>query len=338
MVEEKIAITAIRDMAQEGFIAATLTRIGWNVIYRATSLNALHQKLPDFPGALIFISDDFGEVASGYENQWISLRGRSHPISSRSQLDPHSDFELEELIRSREPQRSIQHIPATTSHVIAISSIGGRTGATSIAITMADQISREGKSVLLVEGNRIHPRISFHFQAHNIRQQISLTQYGFSILEATDGAGIHLLSKEANKYDFIVVDLGPANIAQEGGQRAEDLLSTWVKNSRAKFLLTARDGEKTSGDISHFIENQLRLSSSIDITLALIPSKVLNKREQRRLIEDRGEFHGVLVDVLSKDWRSLEKMESAHSTLALISPKSPLVGDIARYLERGRYS
>jgi len=325
-------------MAQEGFIAASLKRIGWKVIYRSTSLNALHEKLPDFPGALIFISDDFGESSSGHENQWISLRGRSHPITARSNLDPQSDFELEELIRSCEPQRKIHHIPATTSKVIALSSIGGRTGATSIAITIADQLSRENNSVLLVEGNRIYPRISSHFQAHNIREQISQTQYGFSIVEATDAVGIHRLSQVANRYDFIVVDLGPANIAREGGQRAEDLLSTWVKNSRARVLLTARDGEKSNGDISRFIESHRTISHSIDITLALIPAKILNKREQRRLIDDRAERHGIPVDVLSKDSRSLEKTESAHSTLALISPKSPLVGDIARYLQRGRYS
>ena len=338
MAEEKIAITAIRDMAQEGFIAASLKRIGWKVIYRSTSAKAFHEKLLDFPGALVFISDDFGEVIAGYDNQWISLRGKSHPIATLSDVNPQSDFELEELIRSREPERNTNHIPATTSKVIALLSIGGRTGATTLAITIAEILAREGKSVLLVDGNRIHPKIFFHFQVHDIRGQMSLTQFGFSIFEATDREGLFLLSQVANNYDFIVVDLGLENLAKEAGQRAEDLLSTWVKNSRARLILTARDGENSKSEISRAIDNQRRLNHSIEITLAFIPSTILSGRERRRLIEDRTQLHGVPVEVLSKDSRSIEKMESTYSTLALTSPKSPILGDIARYLERGRYS
>ena len=336
--DEKLVITAIRDMNQEGFIASSLARSGWKVIYRATSLTALREKLIEFPDALLLASDDFGDLSGVNIERSIELRGRSHPLTASSSLNPQSDFELAEIIRSREAHTPTQHISATTAKVIAISSVGGRTGATTIAITIAEQISRIGKSVLLVEGNRIHPKIAYHFQIHNIRGEISQSQYGFSICEATNLQGMNLLAQEANNYDYIVVDRGPTSLAFNGGQRIEDLLKSWTEHSRASSLISASDDERSSLVVARFLEREESSLHSGQRTIFLTPIKSQSGRERKKLIEEGRQLFGCSVELMSRDLRSVEKMEKSHSTLNVSAPQSPIAGDIARYLERERYS
>lgn len=336
--DEKLVITAIRDMSQEGFIAASLARSGWKVIYRATSLTALREKLIEFPEALLLASDDFGDLSGVNRERCIEFRGRSHPLTASSSLNPQSDFELAEIIRSREAHAPTQHISATSAHVIAISSVGGRTGATTFAITIADQISRLGKSVLLVEGNRIHPTIACHFQIHNIRGGIAQSQYGFSICEATNLQSLNVLAQEANNFDFIVVDMGPMSLAIDGGKRVEDLLKSWTEHSRARVLISARDDVRSSSDLTRYLERDQSSPHLSQRTIFLTPSKTHSGRERKKLIEEASRLFGCPVEVMSRDGRSVEKMEKSHSTLHVSAPQSPLAGDIARYLERERYS
>jgi hypothetical protein len=294
--------------------------------------------LIEFPEALLLASDDFGDFDWMSMERCIQLRGRSHPLTASSSLNPQSDFELAEIIRARDSHSSRRHISATSAQVIAISSVGGRTGATTIAITIADQLSRLGRSVLLVEGNRIHPKIAYHFQMHNIRGEISQTQHGFSICEATNLHGLNLLAEEANKYDFIVVDVGPTSLTINGGQRVEELLKSWTEHSCARSLISARDDERSRGEVTQYLERERSSPHSSPTTIFLTQSKMLSGRERKKLIEERGQLYGSSVEILSRDIRSIEKMEKSHSTLNLSAPQSPITGDIARYLERERYS
>lgn len=335
---EKLAITAIRDMSQEGFIAASLKRSGWRVIYRATAVAALKQKLSEYPTALLITSDDFGDSGEIHHGSTIQLRGRSHPRKSASTLDPQSDFELAEIIRAQESNTHSIHIAATTAKVISISSVGGRTGATTLAITIAEQIAQLGSRVLLVEGNRIYPKIARHFQIHDIRGQILRSEYGFSICEATNLQGLGLLAGEADNFESIIVDLGPHSLAIDGGQRIEDLLSAWATNSQAKQIITARDGEFSSHEFPRLFNQGRGALNMGEITVFLALSKNLSRRERQKLINEREASYGTTVDIQSRDLRSIEKMEKSHSTLHVTAPQSLVIGDIARYLERERYS
>lgn len=336
--DEKIVITAIRDMSQEGFIATSLKRSGWSVIYRATSNSGLSEKVLEYPAALLLISDDFGEIKGLHQGRVITIRGRSHRVEEPSPLDPHNEFELTEMIRTQESDRTSCHISATTAKVIAISSVGGHTGATTMAITLAEQISQLGSPVLLVEGNRIYPKIAQHFQVHNIRGGIISTEYGFSICEATDLQGLTTVAKQAEKFEHVVLDLGPHALARAGGQRLEDLLHSWALNSRAKEIIVARDETRYRAEISHILASEGSSGLQRKAALFLLPAKILGRRERKRFIEERGELFHNQVDILSRDQRSIERMESAHSTLNVSAPQSLINGDIARYLERERYS
>lgn len=334
----KLVITAIRDMEQEGFIAASLRRSGWEVIYRATSVTALKDKLGEYPKALLLSSDDFGDISEIHQGPAIQLRGKSHPLSASSPLNPQSDLELAEIIRTQGSATNSRHISATSAKVIAISSIGGRTGATTLAITIAEQLALAGRKVLLVDGNRLHPRIAHHFQLHNIRGEIAETHYGFSICEATDIQGLNSLASEANHFQSIVIDMGSISVARVSGQRIEDLTLTWAINSRARELITARDEEFAIAQITRNLSEEERDLRQGEATIFLAPSKILSRRERKQVIEERSKRLATAVDIFSKDLRSVEKMEKSHSTLNVSAPSSPIVSDVARYLERERYS
>lgn len=336
--EERVALTAIRDMSQEGFIATSLQRLGWKVAYRATSLANLKEKLSEFPEALLLISDDFGDLSEIHPGQLIKLRGKSHPAAVPSSLDPQSEFELGEIIRERDSRKTVQYVSATSAEVIAISSIGGQTSSTVAAITVAELISQTGVSVLLVEGNRFQPKIAFHFQQHNIRGEITATQFGFSLGEATDLASLQKLAQAANSFDFIIVDLGPAIEARAGGLRVEDLLISWTVHSRARRILIASDDEFSTHEVRRYLAGMGNAGQPLEVSVLLTSSRLASRKERKRLIEERSGLYGASIGFLSNDPRSIERMEKAHSTLSLIAPASPILGDIAQYLERGRYS
>ena len=336
--ETKLVVTAIRDMEQEGFIAASLQRSGWKVIYRATSVTALKAKLIENPTALLLSSDDFGDINEIHSGPSIQLRGRSHPLTASSSLNPQSDLELAEIIRAQGSAASTRYISATSADVFSISSLGGRTGATTVAITIAEQVARSGRKVLLVDGNRFHPRIAYHFQLHNIRGEIAETQYGFSICEATDIQGLNSLASQASHFQAIIIDHGSIPVARVGGQRIEDLILAWAINSRARALLIARDDDFSIDQIKRSQAVEERALGLEVPTTFLAPSKILSRRERKQVIEERSKLLALEVDIFSRDLRSVEKMEKSHSTLHISSPSSPIIGDIARYLERERYS
>lgn len=336
--DEKLVITAIRDMSQEGFIATSLKRSGWSVIYRATSNSGLSEKLLEYPAALLLLSDDFGFNHGLHQGRAITIRGRSHRVKEPSPLNPQSDFEVAEMIRTQEADLTVRYISATKAEVIAISSVGGHAGATSVAITIAEQIGQLGRTVLLVDGNRIYPKIASHFQLHNIRGGITSTEYGFSICEATDLQSLTMLAEQAEKFEQVILDLGPHSLARAGGQRVEDLLRSWAINSQAREIIVARDESRFRGEISQILGSEKSSSLEGEVALFLLPEKILGRRDRKRFIEERGEFFNNQVDILSRDQRSIAKMESAHSTLHLSAPQSLINGDIARYLQRERYS
>lgn len=336
--DAKLVVTAIRDMEQEGFIAASLRRSGWKVIYRATSVRALREKLNENPTALLLSSDDFGDISEIHQGPSIQLRGRSHPLTASSSLNPQSDLELAEIIRAQGSAANTRHISATSAKVIAISSIGGRTGATTFAITIAEQIVQLGRKVLLVDGNHLHPKIAYHFQLHKIREEITETQYGFSICEVANIQGLNLMASQANHFETIIIDMGSTAAARDGGQRVEDLTLMWAMNSRASELIAARDDDFSIEQVRRYLTQERRALRQGEATIFLTPSKALSRRERKQVAQERSKLFATEVEILSRDLRSVEKMERSHSTLNLSSPSSPIIADIARYLERERYS
>ncbi len=326
---ERLAVTAIRDMHQEGFIAATLTRLGWKVIYRAISPEGLNEFLANNQEALVVQSDDFAQNSMTGSSESILIRGRSLPCVDMATADPQSDFELEELLRNRKSERAEDQffISATATPILSIFSVGRHVGASSISIGTADFFTQQGEKVLLVDGNTAHPTLARHFTAHNIRTAPQITSAGFSLLEVSELSGLIYLNTIADQYDRIVLDVGQLQLSVPAGRRVRDQLVSWASHSHARKLICTRT------DIGSFEELEQLAPQGQQWTIALALSKVKSRRERKDLEAKVAEQFGVPVQSISRDSRAIENMEAQNTTLAIASPKSILLGEIARSLE-----
>jgi len=147
-----------------------------------------------------------------------------------------------------------------------------------------------------------------------------------------------LMASQANHFQSIILDMGSTSAARDGGQRVEDLTLMWAINSHAREVITARDDDFSLDQIKRYLAHERRALKQGESSIFLTPSKVLSRRERKEVIGERSKLLATEVEILTRDLRSIEKMENSHSTLNLSSPSSPIVRDIARYLERGRYS
>ncbi|MFM6841091.1 MAG: hypothetical protein ACKOVI_01540 [Candidatus Planktophila sp.] len=326
---ERWAITAIRDMHQEGFIAASLTRLGWKVIYRATSPEGLDEFLTNNQEALVVQSDDFAQAFLTRPTESVLIRGHSLPSEDSATADPRSDFELEELLRNRKSERAEEQffISATTTPILSIFSVGRHVGASSISISTADFFTQQGEKVLLVDGNTAHPTLARHFSAHNIRTAPQITSAGFSLFEVSELSGLVNLNTIANQYDTIVIDAGQLQLSFPAGRRVRDQLVSWTSHSHARPLICTRT------DIASLEELRQATPHGEQWTIALTLSKVISRRERKNLETKVADQFGVPVQSISRDSRAIEKMEAQNTTLAVASPKSILLGEIARSLE-----
>lgn len=326
---ERWAITAIRDMHQEGFIAASLTRLGWKVIYRATSPEGLDEFLTNNQEALVVQSDDFAQAFLTRPTESVLIRGHSLPSEDSATADPRSDFELEELLRNRKSERAEEQffISATTTPILSIFSVGRHVGASSISISTADFFTQQGEKVLLVDGNTAHPTLARHFSAHNIRTAPQITSAGFSLFEVSELSGLVNLNTIANQYDTIVIDAGQLQLSFPAGRRVRDQLVSWTSHSHARQLICTRT------DIASLEELEQATPQGQQWTIALALSKVISRRERKNLETKVADQFGVPVQSISRDSRAIEKMEAQNTTLAVASPKSILLGEIARSLE-----
>ena len=326
---ERCAVTASRDMHQEGFIAASLTRLGWKVIYRATSPEGLQDFLSNNPEALVVQSDDFSQTSLNSSTESVLIRGRSLAIEDMATTNPRTDFELEELLRNRKSERAEEpfFISATSTPIISISSVGRHIGTTSISINVADLLSQQKEKVLLVDGNTAHPTLARHFSVHNIRTAPQVSSAGFALFEVNDIAGLVHLNSIADQYDAIVIDLGQLQLSYPVGRRVKDQLVSWASHSHARQLICTRT------DIRSLEELELIAPQSPHWSVVLALSKVISRRERKVLEAKISERFDVPVQSISRDSRAIENMEAQNSTLANAAPKSILLGEIARSLE-----
>ncbi len=120
---DKTAITAISNISREGFISASLHRLGWRVIHRATSLQGLKQALELSPEALLITSTDFKGSDNFARNQMILI-----------DFERYQDFtqeNLQDLLHNIEkPQmKAGGRITATTADLVMVASFGRSVGA-----------------------------------------------------------------------------------------------------------------------------------------------------------------------------------------------------------------
>lgn len=328
------AITAIRNIAIENFVAATLEQIGWTLVYRAISIEALAQAAVNHPGALIIAAEDFGIDPSSFSNSTLFLDARQELTA----------FHLQDSLRNIETEKT-PHQPTLslcTSEVTVVSTLDAGVGGSTSAINIAYQISRMGRKTLLLDFNTEGPSLARYFDTQRINRSIAPTPSGFFIAEASDISFMKEIVSEADEFDEVVIDLGklPNRERLLSGVRIHEVLSRWsVQSSSHNFIVCRGDAE--SIDRMKSSQPFLALRSDAPLPTILLSShSVLSSRDVKALIAKAAEVFGGDVRVLPRDHRSIEAAQSKHAPLSEIAPKSPLAREfssiVASPRKRGR--
>jgi hypothetical protein len=332
--QENLAITAIKDVVQESAIAASLTRSGWRVIYRATSPETLLENLPQFSGAILLLSDDFiADEKVRFENK-ILLRGGSHPLGRIGVEAPTNDFELGELLRNRATDRAPekQVIAATQSKVIAFTSLQGGVGTTTLALNAAEQLSQLGNKVLLVDAVLINPAIAEFCGVHDIRSNSRELKPNLSLFEISEFEQLLHLSTIAADFDFIILDLGALGMNSATGARVGDRTLQWVLHSQGKLILTTGSFRK-SIDRSGRVFRQLRdCAPSPKIALAITLDSALSRRERMKIESETSERFSAQTFTFSRDHRAINMARVQESTLQFSAPRSAINREIIQFV------
>ncbi len=332
---DKTAITAISNISREGFISASLHRLGWRVIHRATSLQGLKQALELSPEALLITSTDFKGSDNFARNQMILI-----------DFERYQDFtqeNLQDLLHNIEkPQmKAGGRITATTADLVMVASFGRSVGASTLALNIAQEISSQDLSTLLIDGNTDHPYLSRQLSLHGVDREILRTSLGFAAFEITEARGAETLGDLADSYHRLVLDFGQLVAIERllHGCRMRERLFSWALRSKCNFILVSKCDERSLAELIEGVTGLSKLEPSIKIRILLIPQQAMGSREGARLERQLSETLKVKVRVLIRDLRAVAVMEERNTTLAISSPKSALrseIAEVAKELESTR--
>lgn len=337
---EKLAITAIRDIRQEAQLSKSLLRIGWKIAHRATSVDSLVRESGKYPHALLLVSDDFGRLNNLKASRILLLRGLQDTLTSDAMEFPTDDAELIALINSDlgPAQRQSFPIPKVQCRLDGFLSIGRGVGNTVNAISAADIFSSRGEKVLLTDGNFAHPNLSTRFDIRGIRDSVNSTSYGLSLRELTDLSSIINLVDNAENFDHLIIDMGQVMYRPADGRRREDALIQLLLNSGGRVNLTASPGDDSITEIKRFFSSLTDAGDRVQKNIFISTQKLLSQRDRNRLKDTWVSELGIEPFLLSWDSKGISRMEEAHSTLSHIAPRSLLLSDFSRYLEEAGYS
>jgi hypothetical protein len=323
VVESKLAITAIRNSKSESFVAQSLHRIGWKLIYRATDISMLLISAENSPEAIIVVSTDFGVDKTKLKNRVITLESRQEP----------TDHLIQELLRDVVESDRPKHLtpPLCSSRVTVVASLDSGLGGTTSAINLAHEKSRQGEKTLLLDFNSANPSLSGYFDIQRINRKISPTNFGFDIGEVSDLSTFAGIAERTHSYSQVIIDLGkiPDHDLLMSGMRVHEVLARWSIQSAAALLLHARCNLSSLKRLAarSFLIAQSTLGIEI-LPLLISPTPLLG-REKRAIDDNARRIIAGEYCHLPSEARLIEKAASERAPLAHISPKSLLVQEIA---------
>jgi cellulose biosynthesis protein BcsQ len=334
VANSNLAITAIRNTTIENFVAATLDQIGWTLLFRAMSIEALGDAVRLHPDAVIIAAEDFGIERNSISNPLIILE-------SGQEL---TGFALHELLRRINDIDTSQTptIARCTSNVTVIATVDSGIGGSTVAMNIAHENSRLGRKTLLLDFNSVSPVLARYFDVQRINRKISPTQFGFSLGEASEISFLGEIAREAEDFDQVVIDLGtlPSTEHLVSGVRIHEVAARWSLQSASTINLVARSDADSLNRLKVFAPYLLQQLQVPLPKILLVSHSPLSPRNARAIKASAAEIFGGEVRQLPRDARAIERATLERVPLMKSAPKSPLARELASMVvplhQRGR--
>lgn len=266
MVEPQLnsAITAIRSSETEGFVASTLFSQGWSINFRALDAQSLitYANETDTMQSILLISTDCEGLTPDIYNQLKKLVAKVilFHVSAQDRLNysdalpiPATALELIALVRGtlRMPliRTSLPSPGQRRAKIIAIASVSGGLGCTTLAINLAAEIAALDKKSIVIDAHPFAPAIAALLGQRGLRhsgepRQILQNVFAHEITQAQISEGIQSLDESVHDFDFVVIDLGTIQdfASNISGRRWSSEVLIWVSNLADEiFFLSTND-------------------------------------------------------------------------------------------------
>lgn len=346
-----VIITAISNSDAESFIAGTLFTQGWSVIHRAVDFESLTQFVENNPeqsaSALLLYSPDLNDFdAFVFESLATTFRqiiGFASSTTERSVDDalheiPATAPQLATFIRGYVRSPLIRKItPLKQSQkrarVIAISSAGSCTGASTVALNLSYELSIKDKKVLLIDANLAEPNIAIYLDQRNVTSEESwrlafpnmyikeLTRERISEFESS-------IEKAHQEFDFILIDIGTIHdlSSQLSDRRADSVVITWAGDHADELWIIARPdriGEMRFKKITSIL---LRTSiiTSITFVLNMRSNGRKGQEEEKVFLSTAATHKAAHLYVLPADVRNTADSSESRASLAEVNERGIL--------------
>jgi hypothetical protein len=332
----RYAITAISDAQDEGFIAASLERQGWQVLYRALSANQLTHFLDtlDAEQATIFTSTDFASSSSNYS------RNLKTSISEiRLTEIPTNDHDFSEMIRGSTKDVTLNWSALPSIPIISFTSFGRTVGTSTIALNVASELAAQGSRVLLIDAHIRSSFLSPHLQIFGVNREVMRTQFGFSIFEAHSAGAFTKLEEEIAQFEILLIDIGEVwqPTRAISGNRSEDYPFAWAAHFSTEMITVSSAASRALSEVRNSLRGLEELAIKPKISHLINNSQAYSAKE-RMTQQERvsGELHCHSTFLLRDD-RAVLRAKAASSTLTQSAPKSALRAEIARYCSDSKW-
>lgn len=339
-------ITAIADAEFEGMVSSALYESGWSVIARPLDFATLAKSISEAgtKDILVIFSVDLPGLTQvhlqklspadtsllGFADAAGSARGFSG-ISQR----PTSPEELLAYIRGniRSPLLRVPLLQSKQkfkAEIIGIGSAGHYTGATTLALNLAQELALLDKKTLLIDANFQGSAIATLLDLRKIADEDRWRDLSenFSVAEITQSKIIDFPMRaiEAAAYfDFIIVDLGSLqNISNDLlDRRWSSQVKIWVSRFAHSILITSGSDQLQSKRLKSLCDELAELKLQAQISLYIVPTETLNKRERFQIV-DFQPFTPKEVLYLPLDSKLCAAARKEHTSLSEINAKAPL--------------
>jgi hypothetical protein len=334
---KKLAVTAISDPQSEGFIAASLERQGWCVIYRALVANELRDFLDTLENveATLFISADFA-LGSAFNVQVY----KANICEIRISRIPTNDHDLSEIIRgsTKEVVQNWATLPSIP--ILSFTSFGRSVGTSTIALNIASELAMIGARVLMIDAHLRSSFLSPYLQIFGVNREVMRSPFGFSIFEANSPESFFMLEQEIAQYEILLIDIGEVwqPTRAISGRRAEDYAFAWAAHFSTEMISISSAQARALSESRHSLRELEELAIKPKISHLINFSQSYSPKE-RSIQQERVEQKlGCRPIFLPQDDRAVLRAKAASSTLAESAPKSALRAEIARYCRDSNWS